>query len=1115
MPNQNNLSGKRWTTNNLQEILGGQWVNPPDKLWQALNVAIAKHECDDAYSENTLFIAMDEETWYKGSSNTRMYRGWTDTHPLLPGFQNKVVGAVVQRPIANLDPRIPQLLVDNSYEAIKKLGTAARNAMNGKIVAITGTVGKSTTKLMLDHLLRQHGTVVSTRGNHNSRTGVPLTLSRCISNPDYCVLEISVSALWMQTGSICNLARPHIGIITEMGEGHRKSASENAKFKSRICEGMVPGGYAVLNRDMEHYDIARQGVEEFGATAVSYGFSNNADVYVKDWHTTREGTWVTASIFGTEISYELPLPGKAMVANSLAALTTIHLLGLNVTSSIAAFRTLPKRRSVIELVTMEVGNGQSYLLDDSWNAQYLSLMSAFDVFKQQSSAFTGKKLAILGRIVDLGDKAQEMHQKLAKPLMQAGIDLVFAHGEEMKYLLKELPPTMVGGYFRDAKSCVQAVSNIIERDDFILLKGSRDASDFAQIRDSLIQQCLRKKNVKTATMVTLNTVNPQTKHYGAISVDAQSGEVLGSEGAQAAAESQGMGSLLLLSLLLENLGRGKIKLHDEAIIGNFPARDSRAAYAIGLREGDKVSVHTLLNAMVCHNAPDATLALAERLFGSTGKALNEIQQLAADLGISHHAVENITGRQMRNKPQKVTVDDLVKGARHLFANPPFLLKLLNVTTVTYKSKTFTASSNLIANGKANAGFMFGHNHSMGIAMTYANHQKIISIAIGARDEFHRDYLLIKTIEKAIGLKPKALNQPSNTVKLNADDEQVKINILGDTYFGEFYTQRRQKNNVEDALTKYGYRHSFNSIQPILQSGHYNIANFEAVLTELERSPLQGSKPFVLGGHPGKSVDTLKHYGIDAVTLGNNHIMDYGEEGLRTTLSALHEAGILTFGAGLNAVQAEKPLHISVGEKEIIGYNAYWYRPYMYQTFNFYAIGEEAGTACLNQGLIDQIQEERQRNPNAYIIFFAHWGFDFEVVQPMQRNYAKQLIEAGVDLIIGHGAHLMQEISRINNKWVLYGIGNGVFNSNGEYQLRHVPPYSFIAQLRFDKHGANKLFLYPIHSDNLKTFWQPCPVNEEQFQHVLHVQASFGTPIKNDEAVKTGRDDHGYYIAISL
>lgn len=1104
---------KGWPKNELTDIIGGKWIVEPADDWRCWNLAILPDGC---VGPGTLFIAIDRDRFLKGSGNTGVYGDWTDTHTNLSKYQDRIAGAVVERHIEGMDPSIPQLLVENSYDVIKKLGATARDTYWGKIIAITGTVGKSTTKMMLDHLLKGVGTVESTNKNHNSRTGVALTLGRCIARPDFMVIEVALSALWMRSGGICKLARPNIAVITEIALGQTggsvNTVHETARMKARIAQGIQPGGIAVLNRDMAEYDFIKSEVVSYGATVLSYGFHEEADFRVAEWLPVDDGSWITAVIGDQPIKYHLPAPGRGMVSNSLAALAAVYALGIDPAEVMDRLATIHLNGAVLESLIAELPRGgKVHILDDSYNAEVVSMYSAFEVFKLNAAQHKGKKICILGRIVNLGANAEAIHRQLAQPLIDTGADLVFLYGDEMRYLVEELPEKMVAGFYTDIKTCARDAASILEPDDYVLLKGSRRANEFGQIRSSLLSAIKKQHELPLFTPGKRGGLLSNSR-YGLQAVDAESGETLLSAGNTHIQVNRGLGSLLLLARLLEDIARGKMGLNEYVTINASSARESKASAAIGFEEGEQVSLYTLLSLLVCRNSPDVALALAEKMSGKTSEALKSIKNLSRQLNLSASAVENISGRPT-TKPQYFTVTDLSRVGRYFFSLPPKYLKILNTTMVEYKGRLFNSTSNLVPSGKIYGGFLFGQNHGEGTVLTYIGGRKVVISVCGARDNFQRDYLLTEIIDRLTGTGARADN-PMIRREFNLPVEQPSIiQFIGDTYFGEDYTIRRQRRGEEDALTKYGYDYSFEVLKPFLAQGSLNIANFEGVLTDLTASPLKGIKPFVLGGRIQESIRSLKNNHIHAVTLGNNHAMDYGSHGLKSTLQAFNEGDIPSAGAGLTGRDASEPLRIRIGDGEIVIYSGYWYRRPAHYEFESYAMGNQPGVACLNGELMERIaKDKRTKSSKAFIILVAHWGTDYGPILKEQMNYAKTFMDCGADLIIGHGAHLMQGIQQINGKWVLYSIGNGVFNSNGEYQQRKMPPYSYLLQLRIQEKGEKCIRLYPIFTDNLKTFWQPRFVTEEEFRDVIAYQTQLGTPI---DQFDIGMDAYGYYTEVKI
>lgn len=1087
----------------LSEILNGEWIVAPPKGWTYETVTISKQQCQLEKGKANLFIAIDEDTWHKGSGNLGIYAGWKDTHKTVHSFAEELVGIIVQNRIENIDNRIPQLLVEDSYEAIKKLAIVHREELTGKVIAITGTAGKSSTKNMLDLVLRENASVITTRGNHNTRTGVALTMACAGNNPDYLILEMAISSLWMTTGGVSTIAKPHLSIITSIGGGQKKTPLETAKLKAKVCEGIVPGGLALLNRDMLHFAEVKAHVERYGAKVYTYGLTEDADVRLVEAEPIQGATEIKVNVFGEVLEYTVPLLGEGMVLNTLAVLGAASLLGQDAKKTSQLLKQFQPNESVLQFETIEHYKGGTYtLIDDAWNATELSMLEAIDILKQQKQFYKGKSIAILGRIENLGKDAERQHKRMVEPLSNSNIDLVFAHGPEMKYVLDDLPYDLKGGYFENASACAKAVTQLIEPGDLVLLKGSPRSSDFKHMKREL------QRHAKQQSIVAYKTLgNYLANNHVSLTFSLADEQITSIVGKEIAHQKQGVGNVLLLALLLDNLFTKNIALNDDVIISRQAARESKSRRSLPLKEGESIKLYALLEAFIIGDSPNAMLALATHLYGNSNLALSEIQRLAKRLSIRSDAVKNVTGRRITNRLQVTTLEDLLQASRYLFERSPHELALLNRTATVFKDRELMSFSHLIDTQKVNHSFMYGENNSIGISFVTLNRKKYINVVLGARDAFHRDYLAVKSIYRTE-------NSIESTKLEQVQAEAYKVNILADTYFGEFYTDIRKKRNRVDALTKYGYNYSFNGVRDILESGNYNIANFEAALTEAKVSRLKPIKPFVLYANPRLTVDALKQEGIDAVTLGNNHLMDFEEAGLKETIKQFQASDIKTMGAGENAKDAEKPLVQVINGKRVVYFSAYWYRHSMHRKFNFYATEIDPGVACLSGGLVEQIRAEKEKHPESKVIVFAHWGVDFKAVNQLQRRYAHVLVNAGADLILGHGAHMMQEIEKINGALVVYSLGNGIFNSNGEYKRRHVPAYSFIAQLNITK-DVDTLKLYPIYCDNLVTFWQPRPVDEGQFNHLLQLQKSYGYDVKRMDNVTESRDELGYFIEIDV
>jgi poly-gamma-glutamate capsule biosynthesis protein CapA/YwtB (metallophosphatase superfamily) len=318
---------------------------------------------------------------------------------------------------------------------------------------------------------------------------------------------------------------------------------------------------------------------------------------------------------------------------------------------------------------------------------------------------------------------------------------------------------------------------------------------------------------------------------------------------------------------------------------------------------------------------------------------------------------------------------------------------------------------------------------------------------------------------------------------------VRLVIGGDTYFGESYQAKRARESDINYLETFGYDYSGEKLAPLFRRADYAVANLECALTTLKRSALMGRKSFVLGGKPDESVRALKNLNIGGVLLGNNHAMDYLGPGLAETLASLEKARIQTAGGGKGRAAAQQPIRktFDVGgiPFRVAIVSAYEFNE-NHDDMGFYAGEESLGINNINTRRLSE-QIAGLKADGYFVIVSPHWGTNYSFRTFSQSSMATRIIGCGADLILGHGAHMMNEIVRTDGVWVVYSLGNLIFNSEGEYVARQLPPYSLVAELEFARKGAGvvgSMNLYPIVSCNQMTQFQPTFVDDDQFQHVV-------------------------------
>lgn len=485
------LPGQTWTAAQLEAVTGGKWlVRPPEGWFVRSVVAGTKHI--DLLPAPTLFIGHDSHDRCRHEQSKLPAKNF-DRHSVISGQVSSLAGALVRTPeiSSRLPTTFPILQVEDPIRSLIELGLAARSRYKHPVIAITGTVGKSSTLHMLEEMLRVHGRALTTIDNYNSRVGVPAMLASLAADDHAALLEIAQSALWMRRGPITRLVRPWVSIITEIALSQTNAMVRNiddvVRWKSRIFEGLSGPAIAVIGDHLHGFQRIADSARGLAKRIVVYGESATAEVRLLESRPGVLSQSATLSVGGRIVALELPVAGKGMLRNALAALAALYALGYDVEQ--CAARLSGYRSPEGRLVPREIRiNGSLVtLIDDSYNAEVASMIHAFEVLAMHKVSSEARRIAVLGRIVHLGDQAQALHECLAEPLLANGVDHVVTHGAEMCYLREMLPSTMLGPHFSSAPELVEYMTKTLRAGDVVLVKGSRRDSDFGLIPSLLAQ----------------------------------------------------------------------------------------------------------------------------------------------------------------------------------------------------------------------------------------------------------------------------------------------------------------------------------------------------------------------------------------------------------------------------------------------------------------------------------------------------------------------------------------------------------------------------------------------------------------------------------------------------
>ena len=384
----------------------------------------------------------------------------------------------------------------------------------------------------------------------------------------------------------------------------------------------------------------------------------------------------------------------------------------------------------------------------------------------------------------------------------------------------------------------------------------------------------------------------------------------------------------------------------------------------------------------------------------------------------------------------------------------------------------------------------------------------------------RHTVLLLTLLAAIGCSDPSPRHLLNAPPPASTGPTATILFGGDTHFGESYLKEYESEGSENVLATRGYGHSLAFIEPLAINSDLAIVNLETPVTDIASSPFEGEKNYIHWSDVEQTPAALKALNVAAVSLANNHSLDFGIPGLEQTLSALSRHGIVTVGAGRNEAQAAKPYRreFRLGSRAfpLVVLAGFEFRENYEEKYAFYARGSLGGAnAWTREAAVRQVKLARAANPDAFLVLFPHWGANYKWRDKTQARLAHAVIDAGADLILGHGAHMLQEVERYRGRWIVYSLGNFVFNSQGRYEKMGAEPYSLVARLDVCNDQGQRsmiLRLYPIYSDNRVTNFQPYFVTREEFQKVSSLLLKHSRdPTELESHLRTARDDSGRYF----
>ncbi len=439
-----------WTSDEMAKATGGN----AQGLWNVNGISIDTR----TLASGDLFVAL------KGDNR--------DGHDFVTAALEKGAGAALVSSVPEgISPHAPLLVVDDTLDALVAMGRAARARSAAGIVAVTGSAGKTTTKEMLRLVLGREGKISASAASYNNHWGVPLSLARMERDAAYGVFEIGMN----HEGEIRALVaqvRPHVAVVTTIAPAHLEyfgTLEAIADAKAEIFEGLEPGGTAILPYDNPHYARLEAHARACGVTNIlTFGSRDGADARLLAGKPDGDLQMITADIRGKRMVFAIGAQGAHIASNAMAVLLAAEAVGVDVVrASQGLFGFAPLKGRGARLFV-----GDIELIDESYNANPASVSVALGLLQGARPKAGGRRIAVLGDMLELGSKGADLHRAIASDPAAAATDFFFLCGPQMRALWEVLPVSRRGAYSELSSGLNEGLLSLLRPGDVVLVKGS-------------------------------------------------------------------------------------------------------------------------------------------------------------------------------------------------------------------------------------------------------------------------------------------------------------------------------------------------------------------------------------------------------------------------------------------------------------------------------------------------------------------------------------------------------------------------------------------------------------------------------------------------------------------
>ena len=429
-------------------------------------------------------ISIDTRTIKEGDLFVALQGDNRDGHDFVQAaFKAKAGDALVARAMPGVSGAL--LTVGHTQRGLEDLARASRARSHAKILAVTGSAGKTTTKEILRLACNALGRTHASAASYNNHWGVPLSLASMPRDSEYGIFEVGMNHFG-ELRNLVSFVEPHVALITTIAPAHLEffgSCEAIADAKSEIFEGLLPGGAALIPADNDYAERLKARARQAHVSRI-VTFGQKGEAKLIGITPEGEGMRVKADILGKMVDCHVGAPGAHIAQNVVGALAAVALLEgdvLNAAASLKNFTALKGRGARFEAAGIQV-------IDESYNANPASMAAALALLGDAK----GRKVAVLGDMLEMGEGGIAHHAGLTAPIEANKVDIVFASGAQMKALWEALPASRRGGYAETSNALLPQVLSAVKAGDTVLVKGSNGA------RMSVIVDGLKAKNAGAA-----------------------------------------------------------------------------------------------------------------------------------------------------------------------------------------------------------------------------------------------------------------------------------------------------------------------------------------------------------------------------------------------------------------------------------------------------------------------------------------------------------------------------------------------------------------------------------------------------------------------------------------